>query len=136
VHAPKETTAPPPRNWNELAQAMAAHDAKLSALFLNAEEIEFAPPRIIVAFEKSFDADRAREKLADASRVAALVLGEPVRVEVRQGKGRAPSANQAEEQQERELREQRIKEAREHPARQVVLDTFGQDARFQEPDVD
>jgi len=134
--APPVAAGPTPRNWNELANTMAGHDGKLAALFLHGEEVEFAPPRIAVAFEVAFDVERARDKAADASRLASTILGTPVRVEVQQGRGKAPSANQAEEQRAREERERRVREAKEHPARKLVAETFGEGTRFNEPEID
>jgi hypothetical protein len=115
---------------------MLARDPRLAALFIDGEEVEFALPRIVIAFPRSFDAERARERAKEAAELARAILGAPVELEVREGRGNAPSAHQAEAQRAREEREQRRQEALNHPARQLVKEAFGDEARFNEPEVE
>ncbi len=136
---PSEVVAPTARaaitRWSVLAEAMSVEQPLLS-VFLHGEEVVFAPPQVVVSFPSAFNARQARDKAADAAVHMERLLGVKVRLEIQEGAGHAPSAIATEEKKQREDREQRRKEAIDHPARKLITDRFGSETIFQEPEVE
>ena len=125
----------PPTSWLALAEQLAERNFRYT-VFLQAREVEFAPPRIRIAFEKVFDAEQARDKLPDARAIVRELCGADATLEVVEGAGHAPSAIEAEEARAREDRERRKKEALDHPARKLLTAELGDDLTFKEPEVE
>ena len=132
--APAPRSAPPPPDWAALAQALFSRNHRF-AVFLNGEQVEYAPPRIAIAFQSEFDLTQARDRLDDARAIIREMFGFDAQIDVREGAGRGPSALAAEEQAARESIEQRRREAQTHPVRQIVQDVFGE-VQFREPEVE
>ncbi len=134
--APAPAPKPPSRkiaNWLELAQAICDRNARMT-IFLQGQELEYAPPRIRVAFAKGFDTDQAKERLPTVQPIIDELLGGRITVEIVTGAGVAPSAIEAEDQRLKQDRERRRQEALDHPARKLVAERFG-DVQFKEPEV-
>jgi DNA polymerase-3 subunit gamma/tau len=137
--APAAAAPPPsarPADWSALSQALFARNPARFAPLLSGREVTFAPPKLVVAFQKGFDADQARERIADALPIASELCGVSVTIEVVEGAGAAPSVLEAEEQKAQGDRDRRRKEALDHPARQMVVDAFGPEVQFKEPEVE
>jgi hypothetical protein len=135
--APSSAAASPrPTSWTALAEALFARSPRFAVL-LTGQEVTFAPPRLVVAFKNGFEATQAREKLAEVLPIARELVGQPVTIEVQEGAtGAAPSVLEAEEERARADREKRRKEALDHPARQMVVEAFGPEVQFKDPEVE
>lgn len=123
-------------NWAELVQALFERNPARFSVFLHGEQVSFTPKQIVVAFRGSFDMEQAHARVAEALPVIRELTGHNVTFEVREGGGGAPSAIQAEEARAIQGRADRREEALKHPARQVIKETFGEDAVFQDPEVE
>ena len=135
---PAPSSGPRPTSWQDLYKQLETWNGRIAAFFHSAEEVEFSPDknRLVIAFAATFDANMARDKLPDVVEFARRVLGAPhLAVQITEGRGRAPSALKAEEQQQKDERETRRSEALQHPARDIIKSTFG-DVTFKDPEVE
>lgn len=73
-------------DWSTLIAEVLTRDSRLGALLFEAEPVLFDPPRIAVAIARPFDAERARERIADLQALMADILGAPVRLSVLTGR--------------------------------------------------
>lgn len=123
-------------SWNDLSQAILARRPTFAWLLLG-EEVEFSDARIVVAFSDAYARRQALENLVLVTALVREIQGAPqLALEVREGRGKAPSVDQAAEQKRKDERDMRRREAMEHPARKVITRAFGEDVSFKEPDVD
>ena len=134
--SPRAPAAPAPTSWTATAELLLAHNMARFACFQSAQEVAFAPPRIVVAFKTAFDADLARSKQAEATALLRERFGPACTLEIQVGAGRAPSALEAEEQRRRDDQERRRRAALEHPARTLVRERFGDEVIFKDPEVE
>jgi DNA polymerase-3 subunit gamma/tau len=122
-----------PTTWTALAEALFEKSHRF-ACFMTGNEVSFAPPKIVVAFKNTFEADQARDKLAEALPHMKEIFGAAVTVEIQEGGGKAPSALEADDLRIKADRDKRRQEALDHPARKLVADRFGE-VTFKEPEV-
>ena len=132
---PPAWTGPRPTDWNSLSKALTDR-RPLFASLMTGQQVRFDEREIEVAFVSAFELGQAKEKLLDVQAMAREILGVPVTITFREGRGVIESAHEVELKVTMGEREIRRREALEHPSRRLIRNAFGDDVTFKEPEVE